>query len=67
MKNTKLLLLITLFLNFSMSLAAQSRISITHGPYLQGLTEDEVTIVWTTNKRAIVGGAGSGRQNPFLS
>ena len=53
MKNTKLLLLITLFLNFSMSLAAQSRISITHGPYLQGLTEDEVTIVWTTNKRAI--------------
>ena len=53
MKNTKLLLLTTLFLNFSMSLAAQSRISITHGPYLQGLTEDEVTIVWTTNKRAI--------------
>jgi len=53
MKNTKLLLLITLFLNFSMSLAAQSRISITHGPYLQGLTKDEVTIVWTTNKRAI--------------
>ncbi len=26
---------------------------ITHGPYLQGLTEDEVTIVWTTNRKAV--------------
>lgn len=26
---------------------------ITHGPYLQGLDEDEVTIVWTTNRAAV--------------
>lgn len=44
---------ISLFLSISISLAAQSRIAIDHGPYLQGLTEDEVTIIWTTNKPAV--------------
>jgi predicted phosphodiesterase len=27
--------------------------SITHGPYLQGLNETEVTMVWTTNRKGI--------------
>ena len=27
--------------------------SITHGPYLQHLTDDEVSIIWTTNKDAV--------------
>jgi hypothetical protein len=40
-------LLIPLFISISMSLISQSQVSIIHGPYLQGLTEDEVTIVWT--------------------
>jgi Icc-related predicted phosphoesterase len=31
----------------------QEKISITHGPYLQNMGTDEVTIVWTTNKNAI--------------
>jgi predicted phosphohydrolase len=34
-------------------LAAQEPISITHGPYLQNLGTNEVTIVWTTNRKAI--------------
>lgn len=33
--------------------AQESPFSITHGPYIQGLTENEVTIVWTTNRKAI--------------
>lgn len=28
-------------------------IKITHGPYLQALGENEVTIVWTTNRKAV--------------
>lgn len=51
--NGKSLLWITFFLSITMSLFSQSRISISHGPYIQGLTEDEATIVWTTNKKAI--------------
>lgn len=51
--NARTYLLTTLFLSISMSLVSQSRFSITHGPYLQGLTENEVTVVWTTNKKAI--------------
>ncbi|HHT30499.1 putative protein {ECO:0000313/EMBL:KKB59452,1} [Petrimonas mucosa] len=51
--NPKSFLWITLFMSISTLLLSQSRIAITHGPYLQGLTENEVTIVWTTNKEAI--------------
>ena len=32
---------------------AQIAFKITHGPYLQSLTTSDVTIVWTTNKKAI--------------
>jgi predicted phosphodiesterase len=32
---------------------AQEKISISHGPYLQNLGADEVTIVWTTNRSAV--------------
>lgn len=52
MKTTTLTLLLVLFLNI-FSISSQESFSITHGPYLQGLTENEVTIVWTTNKNAI--------------
>ncbi len=47
----KLFLVNTLFL-VSLLVAAQN-IQITHGPYLQAMGEDGVTIVWTTNKNAI--------------
>lgn len=47
-------LLFSIFVLFSpLIIHAQKHFSITHGPYLQGLTENEVTIVWTTNKKAI--------------
>lgn len=48
---TKLHLTITLFL-FTLLVAGQS-ITITHGPYLQAMSEKGATIVWTTNKEAI--------------
>ena len=35
------------------SLSAQEDIKIIHGPYLQNMGEDEVTIVWLTNKNAV--------------
>ena len=43
--NPKSFLWITLFMSISTLLLSQSRIAITHGPYLQGLTENEVPIV----------------------
>ena len=49
--NIRLYLTNTLFL-FTLLLAAQG-IEITHGPYLQAMGEEDVTIVWTTNKEAI--------------
>lgn len=44
--------LIILFLNFPLFIFSQE-IEITHGPYLQQMGENEVTIVWTTNKNAL--------------
>ncbi len=35
------------------AMAQTSEIRITHGPYLQALTETSVTIVWTTDKEAV--------------
>lgn len=32
------------------AIAGQPSAPITHGPYLQNLSEDEVTVVWTTDK-----------------
>lgn len=43
-------LLVLIF--FVFNLTAQS-VKITHGPYLQAVGEDEVTIVWTTDKDAV--------------
>ena len=37
------------------AIAGQPSAQITHGPYLQNLPEDEVTVVWATDKQ-IVGG-----------
>lgn len=41
-----------LFFFLSLLLVAQN-IQITHGPYLQAMNEEGVTIVWTTNKEAV--------------
>lgn len=51
MKNFTLTLLTILWIYFPLS--SQEPFKITHGPYLQGLTDSEVTIVWTTNKKAV--------------
>jgi predicted phosphodiesterase len=47
-------IVITIFFLFFLSnVSSQSKtFSITHGPYLQGLNETEVTIVWTTSDLA---------------
>ncbi len=39
-----------LFLLLSFAAHAQEKYSITHLPYLQGLTENSVQIIWTTNR-----------------
>ena len=44
--------LIILFLNFPLFIFSQG-IEITHGPYLQQMGENEVTIIWTTNNDAL--------------
>ena len=49
--NIKLFFTNTFFL-LSLLVGAQ-QIEITHGPYLQAMGEEGVTIVWTTNKNAI--------------
>lgn len=53
MKNRSFLLSIFFLISALSVLSQNPDFSITHGPYLQGLTEDEVTIVWTTNKNAV--------------
>jgi len=50
--NKPIFFLLCAFLSVS-TCAAQSKFSITHGPYLQALHETGVTIVWTTDKDAI--------------
>ena len=40
-----------LFVTFSAF--AQEKLAITHGPYLQHLTDNAVTIIWTTNQAAV--------------
>lgn len=48
----KRLALLLLTLSFCLCAAAGERIRITHGPYLQMVGENEVSIVWVTNKKA---------------
>ncbi len=45
-------LLVILFCLLALPLFSQEPIKITHGPYLQHVTEDGATIVWTTNCEA---------------
>ena len=42
----------SVFFFLSLLLVAQ-KIEITHGPYMQAMSDDAVTIVWTTNKSAV--------------
>jgi predicted MPP superfamily phosphohydrolase len=37
----------------SISGFAQEQFAILYGPYLQGVTENEVTVVWVTNRKAV--------------
>lgn len=48
----RLPLLLTLFLFNSFFAIGQEDIKITHLPFIQGLTEQEVSIIWTTDKPA---------------
>ena len=48
----KKIFLLCLFL-YAGSLWAQEDIRIIHGPYLQNMGQDEVTIVWVTDKNAV--------------
>jgi predicted phosphodiesterase len=38
---------------FATTLAAEEKFQIEHGPYLQQVTEEGATIVWTTNRKAV--------------
>ena len=46
-------LIFTFFLFVAVAVTAQEKLVITHGPYLQHLGENGVTILWTTNKDAV--------------
>ena len=46
-------LVLSLLLFIALCATGQERFSITHGPYIQHLGENGVTIVWTTNKDAV--------------
>ncbi|WP_400261429.1 metallophosphoesterase [Sphingobacterium sp. SG20118] len=54
-RKVALSILFSMFLLVGSALQAQehSRVSITHQPYLQGLTDSTVHIIWTTNHPAI--------------
>lgn len=49
----KIVGLLLLLVSFCASSWAQEDIQISHGPYLQNMGQDEVTIVWLTNKNAV--------------
>lgn len=49
----KYLLIIALFLTFAFEGLSQEKFKITHGPYLCEMSETGVTIVWTTNNKAL--------------
>lgn len=52
MKKFFLLLAFSIF-SLNVFSSQETPFAITHGPYLQGLTENEVTIIWTTNRKGI--------------
>jgi predicted phosphodiesterase len=52
MKKYIFLILCIVTLDLS-AFSQESPFAITHGPYLQGLGETEVTMVWTTNRKGI--------------
>jgi predicted phosphodiesterase len=52
MKKYIFLILYIITLNFTL-FSQEPPYSITHGPYLQGLGETEVTMVWTSNRKGI--------------
>jgi len=45
--------LISAIIIICQQVVAQEDLAIIHGPYLQNLSSDEVTIVWVTNKEAV--------------
>lgn len=49
----KVYLSLVIILLSCISMSAANHIKITHGPYLQNLEENEVTIVWVTSKPSI--------------
>ena len=53
MKCKKIVLLMLLISFYAYPAWAQEDIRITHGPYLQNMGQEEVTIVWVTNKNAV--------------
>lgn len=53
MIKTRKNLFVVLMVFFAHALWAQEDIKITHGPYLQNMGPEEVTLVWTTNKSGI--------------
>lgn len=53
MINIKRNIITLLILSCAHFVWAQESVKITHGPYLQSMGTDEVTIVWLTNKNAI--------------
>lgn len=46
-------LFFTFFVVISVIANAQEKFTITHGPFIQYLDENGVTIIWTTNKKAV--------------
>lgn len=46
-------LIFTFWLFVTLATVSQEKLVITHGPYLQYLTDNGVTIIWTINKKAV--------------
>ena len=53
MNKTKVSLLVVLLLFFISLSGIAQELHITHGPYIQALGENEVTVVWTTDSNAV--------------
>jgi predicted phosphodiesterase len=47
------LIIVIFIISFNDLLSQEPAFTVTHGPYIQGLTENEVTIIWTTNRKGI--------------
>jgi len=51
--NLKYLLIFCVFLVFDLAAISQESFKITHGPYICDMSETGVTIIWTTNNKAL--------------